>query len=397
MNIEDATQVYLATIPPDVMAASKAYTTGGYWLDLWALAASVAVTLILMRWGVLARMRDRIQRSGPRPAFTALIVGAVFMGLSWVLELPWTIYAEWCRERAYNLTQQSFGDWIGQSALNAVVLMVLGGFFLMGLYALIRRAGKRWWMWGGGFAFVSILFGLLIGPVFIEPLFNDFTPIPEGPVKDAIVALAKDSGVPTDRIFVYDGSRQRSVLTANVSGFAGTMRIAVSDVALKEATLPEVRAVVAHEIGHFVSGDVLKMVATLSVLAMIGFFLVERMFARLVAWFGAPSITSISDPAGVPVLIMAIGAWLLLCQPIRNTLTRSFEAGADAYSLKVAREPDGLATALLKTAEYRDPTPHPIAEMLFHSHPSVANRIRMGMAWKAKNMASADTASTPNN
>jgi STE24 endopeptidase len=203
-------------------------------------------------------------------------------------------------------------------------------------------------------------------------------------VKEAIVSLAKDSGVPGDRIFVYDGSRQRSVLTANVSGFAGSMRIAVSDVALKQASLPEVRAVVAHEIGHYVSGDIFTLILTLSMLAIAGFFLIDRYFSRVVGLFGASRIGAVDDPAGVPILVFLIGAWLTLCTPITNTITRQFETNADAYSLHLAQEPDGLSTALLKTAEYRDPTPHPVAEALFHSHPSVQNRIRMAMAWKAE-------------
>jgi STE24 endopeptidase len=277
-----------------------------------------------------------------------------------------------------------------QSAVGAIVTMLLGGLFLLGLYALIRRAGRRWWLWSGGFAAASFLFGLLIAPVFVEPLFNDYAPIPDGPVKQAIVKLADDSGVPHDRIFVYDGSRQRSVLTANVAGFAGTMRIAVSDVALKQATLPEVRAVVAHEIGHYVSGDLLKMIAALSLLAMAGFFVIDRVFMRVAGWFGAKGVTGVGDPAGVPVLALLAAAWLTLCQPITNTVTRQFEADADAFSLQLAREPDGLATALLKTAPYRDPTPHPLAEALFHSHPAIANRIRMAMEWRAANETAAD-------
>ena len=122
------------------------------------------------------------------------------------------------REMSYGLSKQPFADWLMQSAISGVVTMVMGGLFFMGLYALIRRAGRHWWMWGSLFAAASFVIALLVSPIFIEPLFNDYKPIADGPVKDAIVALAKDSNVPADRIFVYDGSRQRAILTANVSG-----------------------------------------------------------------------------------------------------------------------------------------------------------------------------------
>lgn len=398
MNIEDATQAYVATVSPAALAAAKAYTTGGYWLNLWSLVVLALAALILVRWGILVKIRDRIQRNGLKPVRTAFIVSACFLGLHWLLELPWIIYSDWAREASYGLSQQPFADWLMQNATSAAVTIVMGGLFFLGLYTLIRRTGRHWWIWGGLFAAASFVVGLLISPIFIEPLFNDYTPIAEGPVKDAIVALAKDSNVPTDRIFVYDGSRQRAVLTANVSGIGGTMRIAVSDVALKEATLPEVRAVVAHEIGHYVSGDIFKLVFTLSALALVGFYIIERYFMRVVSWFGAQSINDVADPAGVAIFTFCISAWLAVCQPITNSLSRQFEAGADAYSLHIAQEPDGLATALLKTVEYRDPTPAAWAEVLFYNHPSIERRIRMAMTWKAAHLPPeqvADQATSP--
>ncbi|MBL8629622.1 MAG: M48 family metallopeptidase [Rhodospirillaceae bacterium] len=383
MSVEDATQEHLAALSPEALAAAKAYTTGGYWLILWGLLVTVLVTVVLVRWDVLAKLRDRIEGNAPRPRVMTFAVAAAFLGLSWLLELPWSIYTGWARERAYNLSQQPFSDWIMQNTISTAVNMLLGGLFFMGLYTLIRRTPRRWWMWGGAFAGVALVFGLLIAPVFIMPLFNNYTPMADGLVKEAVVALAKDSHVPTDKIFVFDGSRQRSILTANVSGVGGTAQISVSDVALKEATLPEVRAVVGHEIGHYVSKDVYKIVGVVSVLALIGFWLSDRLFGRVATALGAHDVRGISDPAGIPVLLLMVSVWLTLCQPIINSMTRVFEAEADAYSLQHAQEPDGLASALVKTAEYRDPLPDPLAEILFHNHPSVANRVRMAMEWKA--------------
>ncbi len=382
-NTEAATQAYLATLSPEALAASKAYTTGGYWLILWGLLVAIVVTVILVRWGILATLRDRLQRAKPRPNLMTFCVTAAFISLSWLLTLPWSIYAEWFRERAYNLSHQPFGDWLMQSLISTIVNMILFGAFFVGLYALIRRVPRGWPAWGGMFAGAAMMFGLLIAPVFVMPLFNDYTPMPEGPVKDAVVALARDSNVPTDKIFVFDGSRQRSVLTANVSGFLGTAQISVSDVALKEATLAEVCAVVAHEIGHYVSNDLFSIIALIAILAALGFVLTQRLFGSAVRILNAKGVADIFDPAGVPVLVLLLTIWLTLCQPVLNTMSREFEAGADFYSLNHAQEPDGLASALIKTAEYRDPTPPRFAEMLFHNHPAIIARVRMGMEWKA--------------
>ena len=98
------------------------------------------------------------------------------------------------------------------------------------------------------------------------------------------------------------------------------------------------------------------------------------------------TINGVGDPAGVAVFTFCISAWLALCQPVTNSATRVFEAGADAYSMQTANEPDGMATALLKSVEYRDPTPAPWAEVLFYSHPSIERRIRAAMTWKAAHL-----------
>ncbi len=387
LNIDDATQAYLATLSAQELAASKAYTTGGHWLLLWGLVVSALVTLILMRWGVLARVRDVVQQRKPRPHLAAFVVGATFIGLSWTLGLPWELYTLWYRERSYRLSTQPFSDWLVQSGISNLVSMILGGLLALGIYFLIRRTGRWWWAWAGAFVGLLFTFLVMVAPVVIEPLFNDYTPIAEGPVKQAITSLAAQAHVSPDSIVVYDGSRQRAILTANVTGLAGTMRIGISDVALKEATLPEVRAVVAHELGHYVSGDLPVLAAAFALLALLGFYAIDRIFDRAVVWCGASPGVSLADPAGVPLLVLLISAWFTLCGPLTNALERRGEVAADAYSLQTAREPDGLATALLKSAKYRDPTPHPVTELLFHSHPSIAHRIHAAMVWKAANGA----------
>jgi STE24 endopeptidase len=386
LSPEDATQAWLATIPADVRARSDAYTEGGYWLVLWGLIIAAAVTWIIMRSGWLVKVRDWANKSTPKPKWASVAVAAALLMMSWVIGMPWTVYAEWWREKSYGLSKQPFGDWFGQEVISLLVSLALIIVPVMLLYIGIRRSPRRWWLWGGGFSAVMILFLLLIALVFIEPLFNDYKPFPAGPVRDEIVRLAKIDGVPTDKIFVYDGSRQRDVVTANVSGIMDSARIAVSDVALKETSLSEVRGVVGHEIGHYVLRHSYRGAFFFAGLVMLGLFAVHLLFTRFVKLFGAEhQITSIADPAGLPVLSFVVTLVLTLATPLVNTYTRLGEREADDYSLRVARDPDGLSSALIKTVEYRKASPGPVAEFIFHSHPSVEKRVRNAMAWKAKN------------
>jgi STE24 endopeptidase len=222
---------------------------------------------------------------------------------------------------------------------------------------------------------------MLAAPVFIEPLFNDYKPVPPGEVRAALEAMAKQAGVPAGRLFVYDGSRQSNNFTANVAGLGGSARIAISDVAFKGASLDEVKAVTGHEIGHYVLGHVWRGIAMISALVMVSFLLADRLFPVFARAFGSGA--ALADPRGLPVVLFMVSLFLLLATPVMSALSRISETESDRYSLQTVNLPDALATALVKTAEYRDPRPHPLQELLFYTHPSVERRVLAAMQWKA--------------
>jgi STE24 endopeptidase len=224
---------------------------------------------------------------------------------------------------------------------------------------------------------------LLVGPVFIAPLFNHYEPVPDGPVRDALVAQAEAAGVPADRIFVFDGSRQSNNYTANVAGVFGSARIAISDVAFEGVPLAEVQAVTGHEIGHYVLGHVWRMVALVALLAVQAFFLVDRLFPRFARALGSDA--RLAEPRGLPVLYAMVTLFGFLAQPLLNAVIRQGEWEADRYSLETVNLPDALASALVQTAEYRDPRPARWQEWLFYTHPSVERRVTEAMRWKAAN------------
>jgi STE24 endopeptidase len=383
-----ATAAYIDALGADALAKAAAYTAGNHWLLLWGLVVSAAFTWVIVRWGILDRLAARLNRRGPN--LRAFLISAVYFVLATLITLPWEIYANWWRERSYGRTSQPFLDWLAQQAIALVVFALLVGLFFVGVYALLRKAGPRWWAWSGGLTAVALVFFLLAAPAVIEPLFNDYEPVPPGQVRDALVVMAGESGVPSDRIFVYDGSRQSNNFTANVSGVAGSARIAISDVAFKGASLDEVRAVTGHEIGHYVLHHVWRTVIVLSLLAVLFFFLADRLYPRFARAFG--SRAQLADPAGLPVVVFMISVMSLLVQPVVNTLSRMDESEADRYSLETVNLPDALATALVKTAEYRNPRPGEVQEFVFYTHPSVERRVRAAMEWKAAHEAAAANA-----
>ena len=367
-----------------------AYTRGGHWLLLWGAIVSIVVAWIIIRTGILSGIRDRMERRRKRPKLVSLVVGVVYLLMSSILTLPWAIYQNWWRETQYGLTEQPLAGWLGEAALSTGISTVFMGLLIVALYFIIRHARRLWWAWGAGLTAVAIVFLLLVLPIFIEPLFNTYTPAPDGPMRDSVVELAHRTGTPDDKIYIYDGSKQSDRYTANVSGLFGSARVAMSDVMFaKGADLAEVRGVVGHEMGHYVHMHSLWMAGIMVLLAALGFWLVDRLFPLARRLLGADRVGDVSDPAGLPVLA-AIGAVIgLLSTPVQSTMIRLIETDADQFSLVHANEPDGLSKALIKTAEYRAPSPSAIEEILFYDHPSVENRIRMAMEWKATHPANA--------
>ena len=385
-----ATAQWLATLSPQETARAIAYTHGSHWLILWSFLVSALVAWIIVRTGLLVAIRSRIERRRRRPILASFAVALAYSGMSWALTLPWAIYQGWWREKQYGLTSQALGGWLGEAVIGAAISVVATSLLLVAIYALIRRARRFWWAWAAGVTAAFIVIGLVLAPLVIEPIFNTYTPAPNGPVRDAVVTLAKQTGTPSDKIFIYNGSKQSDRYTANVSGLFGTARVAMSDTMFKQgADLAEVRGVVGHEMGHYVRAHILWTVGILVLLSVLAFWLTDRLYPVAHRLLRADRVGDISDPAGLPVLALVLAFLGVLGTPVFATMTRTMEEDADHFSLVHANEPDGLSKALIKTAEYRAPSPSAIEEFLFYDHPSVENRIRRAMEWKATHSAQA--------
>ena len=376
---------YIDGLGPEALQKAADYTIATHWMLLGGLIVTAIVTWIFVRTGLLERLSAKLQNRGW--ALRTFLVCTAFVLLSALISLPWGIYEEWGFEKSYGRTSQPLTDFMTQNAIGTALSTVIGGLFFLGVYALIRRTGKKWWLWSGGLAAFAAAGTILLSPVLIEPIFNDYKPVPEGPVRTALLTMADEAGIPHDRVLMFDGSRQSNNFTANVSGVFGSARIAISDVALKQASLDEVKAVTGHEIGHYVLGHVWRSVFIIVFIAMLGFFLADRLFNRVAALFGSKA--KVEDPEGLPILLLIVSVLGIFAQPVLNGVIRTGESEADAYSLRTVNLPDALAGALVKTAEYRYPRPSALQEAIFYSHPSVEKRVRRAMDWKSEQLKKA--------
>jgi STE24 endopeptidase len=304
-----------------------------------------------------------------------------------LLFAPLTVYEGFFREHKYGMATQTFGPWLGEQAVSLVVEALLMAIALVPLYGVFRKAPQRWWLWGAGVGVVFLGFVMLIGPVYLDPIFNTYKPLADGKVRQEILSLARANGIEANDVFEFDASRQTTRISANVSGLFNTMSIRLNDNLLKRCTLPEIKAVMAHEMGHYVLNHAGKLIGFFGVVLVGGFLFVRWSFDGVrTRWGSRWGVTGIDDVSGFPLLVALFAIYLFAMTPLLNTYIRSAEAEADIFGLHAAAEPDGFAEAALKLGEYRKLEPGPIEEWFFFDHPSGRTRIHMAMTWKAEHL-----------
>jgi len=386
-DVDSATRAYMAQLSPEARARSDAYFEGGYWLLLWGFLYGLAVAWLLLGTRLSARMRDVAERATRRRALQTAIYAAEYIVLTAILGFPLTLYRDFFREHQYALSNQNFIQWMRDEVVGLAVGLVLGTLALVIIYAVIRKVARSWWIWGAGVAIVFLAFVATIAPVYIAPLFNTYRPLPESQLRTEILSLARANGIPANNVYEFNASKQSKRISANVSGMFGTVRISVNDNLMNRATPAEVKAVLGHEMGHYVLDHVYTELVFFAVLIVIGFALVQWAFARVHARYGGRwDIRGVGDVAGLPLLVALFSIYTFAMTPVFNTITRTIEAQADAFGLNAAREPDGFALAAVQLSEYRKMHPGPIEELVFFDHPSGWNRIHRAMVWKAEHI-----------
>jgi len=387
-DVDKATEAYLDLLSPEQRRLSDQYFEGGYWLQLWDLLWTVAVCVLLLVTGMSGRMSRLAQRLSRRKWISTPIYLVQFLIALFLLDLPLSIYTDFLREHQYGLTEQAFGGWIRDQLVIAGANVVIFALALTLLYAAVRRAGARWWIWATGLSWTTLMIVQLIAPVYILPLLNDYKPLPDGPVREAVVSLARANQVPTSHVEWFDASKQTTRISANVTGLLNTTRIALNDNLLNKTSLPEIKAVLGHEMGHYVLNHVWKAPILLALMIGLAMALLNvAMDAALARWGGRLGLADRADLAALPLAVAMFSVIFFLLTPMQNLIVRSYESEADAFGLNAAREPYGWAMGAMRLSTYRKIRPGSIEEFLFYDHPSGYERVHAAMIWLKENQA----------
>ena len=372
----------LGQLPSDQVARARSFHSelrpGSY----GAMGLGLAVALLLG----LAPLGARLVSLVSRPLGEHWIAQAVLGGLAVVLvaELVTLPLAAWRHAvvARYGLSTQTWGGWLLDLLKSYAVGAVIGAIALFGFYTVVRLAPRWWWAIGAvGAAGLVVLLSFVL-PVFVEPIFNKFTPMPAGPQRTELMALAARDGVPVRDVLVADASRRTRAVNAYVSGLGPTRRIVVYDTLLAEATEPEVAAVVAHELGHAEDNDVLTGTILGALQAAAGVIALYL----LGSWTGLlrlAGVTSIGEPRAIGLLVAVAAVAGLLAGPASALVSRLIEARADAHAIALTGDPVAFEAMQrrLATVNLADPDPPTWEHTMFASHPSTVERMAAARAY----------------
>ena len=342
-------------------------------LGLAGLGVGVAA-LAVLAWRPPERLIARVQA---RPLLGGAAVGA---GISLVLVVVGLPLRAWIRQRALDvgLATQAWPDWaldVAKSAGIGAVTAAIGGLVAV---ALIRRFPRNWWAPASALVVAYAVVTVWLWPVVIDPLFNRFEPLRPGPLREEVVELAERAGVDVGEVYRVDASRRTSAANAYVNGLGHSKRVVLYDNLIDRFPHDEVRIVVAHELSHQKHNDLLRGLAWLALVAPAGTFLTQALAERFAGR------DKLRTPAGLPAVALAISLVALGLGAASNVLSRQVEARADAFALDLTRDPADFVKFERRIAirNISDPDPPRFFQLLFATHPTTAERIGIGEAWR---------------
>lgn len=314
--------------------------------------------------------------------FSALIFTILSSIPGALLSIPFSLYSEFGIEKRFGFSNMTFGMWIGDTIKGLLLNLLLMAPLLLAMTGLFKYAANWWWILLGCVYLVFSLAVSIIYPLFIAPIFNKFTPLEEGDLKNRLEELLRKCGFKASGLFVMDASRRSGHSNAYFTGFGKSKRVVLYDTLINQLSPEEIEAVLGHELGHYKHHHILKkmifMVPLIFILLFIVSFLIK--FPGLYEGFGFLTGSEIPYKMmyiGLFLISLSFSGWGILFSPIVNFLSRKDEFQADAFSKKVCGNGDALCTALIKLnkenlSEIQVPK---IYSIFNYSHPPLLERI----------------------
>ena len=375
---------------------ARPYARRQRWLSMIDSAIGVLFLGAIFWTRANLRLRDSLSAAGlvrwqPIAGWSPLLVAAIvmlFYTAYVVIVLPLTWYSTFTLPHHYGLSHQPVRNWLADQVktfvLSGVLIVAVGEV----LYLVLALQPLTWWLWlGAGLLVLTVLFANL-APIFLFPLFYKFTPLPEGELRDRLLALAQRANARVRGVYVMNMSSKTEQGNAALMGLGPTRRIVIGDTILKHYTDDEISVILAHELGHHVHRDIVKGIIFTTAVTLGGLALVNLgvQFAVTQAHFGYHGV---ADVAAFPLFVAVMGAYGLISGPLNNTFSRNIERTADQYALDTTRDPANFISAFKRLANQNlaQVDPGPVIEALFYSHPAISKRLLHAEQWRASHAA----------
>ncbi|MEZ7198426.1 M48 family metallopeptidase [Pseudodesulfovibrio karagichevae] len=358
-------------------ARSQAYTLASTkFSSLSETFNTLVLTLAILAGGF--NFLDQLVRAA---GFGPLVTGLAYIGslalIGGIIGLPFEIYHTFVLEKRFGFNTTTPATFVLDRVKGLVLTAITGGALVAGLLLFLRETGPYAWLLCWAFAVILSLGLTYVAPTWILPLFNRFTPLEDGELRDKLMAFADKAGFELSGIFVMDGSKRSTKGNAFFTGFGRRRRIALFDTLLKEMSADEIVAVLAHEVGHAKLGHIKKHLAT-GILKAGAVFYLMSLFLESRGLFAAFGMEHMSPYAGLVFFVLLYTPLSLALGVAANAISRKHEFEADAFAARTTGRPEDMISALkkLSASNLSNPTPHPLTVWLEYGHPPVLARIR---------------------
>lgn len=334
------------------------------------------ITLALLARVLVPELASRLRDVPGGWAAQVILVTVFVVVIGTLVALPLSFVRSFLMDHAWGLSTQPASQWFFDAGRSLGVALATGSIAAVAFFGLVRTFPRSWWLWGWAvFSLLSILMTFL-WPILIAPLFNKFTPLESGPLRDRVVALAAAADVAVEDVLVADASKRTTAENAYVAGVGSSRQMVLYDTLVDAGDLDETAYVAAHELGHEVHDHIWKFVALSSVTLFMGFAALRWLAGRPEVWSWAGA-SGVSDPRALPLLALFIVVGGLLILPLQNTISRAFERQADEAAIRLTGDP---ATAVkvyrrLAFSNLGDLAPPRPAVWVLFTHPPIPERI----------------------
>jgi STE24 endopeptidase len=364
-------------------------------LSFIGMGVAAACLLIVLGAGFDKWLRNLLQSAAGRAPLLAwqplpgwyplqILVYFLIIILAYqIISAPQAYYGGYVLPHRYGISVMSFKAWLADLGKEFVLGLVLEAAVISLIYALLAFQPAWWWLWVGLVLFFFSVVMANLAPVLIFPLFYKFTPLPDGELKQRLLALAERANTRVRGVFTMQMSRRTTAANAALMGLGNTRRIVIGDTMVDRYTPDEIEVVLAHELGHHVHHDIWKLIISQAILTFGGLYVANLLLHLVVA---QRYYLSLTDPANMPFLFLLMGLFGLVVMPLGNSYSRAIEYQADEYALQATHKVEAFKSAMTRLANQNlaEVEPPAIVELLFHSHPSIRKRLKHADAFAAR-------------